>query len=150
MNAYGLFAVMTTTRPEIVIEGSDDGSTWKAYEFRYKAGDVGRRPPWVAPHQPRLDWQLWFAALGHYETEPWFQAFCQRLLAGSPTVLRLLAVDPFHGKPPRLLRAELYQYRFADAASRRRGAWWTRERVGDYSPVMTLDRSSIASTSAGR
>src|SRR5439155_11402649 len=63
VNGYGLFAVMTTTRPEIVIEGSDDGQTWLEYEFPYKVGDVRRRPPWVAPHQPRLDWQMWFAAL---------------------------------------------------------------------------------------
>ena len=60
---YGLFAVMTTTRPEIVFEGSDDGTKWEEYEFRCKPGDLRRPPPWVAPHQPRLDWQMWFAAL---------------------------------------------------------------------------------------
>src|SRR5262249_17007602 len=73
VNAYGLFAVMTTTRPEIVLEGSDDGTTWLEYEFKYKAGDLHRRPPWVAPYQPRLDWQMWFAALGRFEEERWFQ-----------------------------------------------------------------------------
>ncbi|MBI3785687.1 MAG: lipase maturation factor family protein, partial [Deltaproteobacteria bacterium] len=39
VNGYGLFARMTTTRPEIVLEGSDDGRTWKAYDFRWKPGD---------------------------------------------------------------------------------------------------------------
>ena len=65
VNSYGLFASMTTTRPEIIVEGSRDGVEWLAYEFRYKPGDLNRMPPVVAPHQPRLDWQMWFAALGH-------------------------------------------------------------------------------------
>src|SRR6202035_2036001 len=94
VNSYGLFANMTTIRPEIIVEGSDDGVQWKTYDFKYKAGDLKRRPPWVAPHQPRLDWQMWFAALGRYETERWFQSFCARLLEGSPEVLGLLERNP--------------------------------------------------------
>jgi len=135
VNSYGLFAVMTTERPEIVLEGSNDRQTWSAYEFKYKAGDVNRRPPWVAPHQPRLDWQMWFAALGRFDDEVWFQQFCARLLEGSPAVLRLLAYDPFGGRPPKFLRAVLYRYRFSAHGP----AWWTRERIGDYSPVMSLN-----------
>jgi predicted DCC family thiol-disulfide oxidoreductase YuxK len=138
VNTYGLFAVMTTTRTEIVIEGSDDGLTWSAYEFRYKPGDVGRPLPWVAPHQPRLDWQMWFAALGDWETEPWLHDFCARLLEGSPSVLRLVGDNPFQGRRPRYLRAVRYRYRFADAASGRRD-WWAREPLDDYSPVLSLD-----------
>src|SRR6202012_628457 len=64
VNSYGLFAVMTTTRPEIVIEGSDDGAPWQPYESRYNPGKLHRAPRWVQPLQPRLDWQMWFAALG--------------------------------------------------------------------------------------
>src|SRR5207342_2405185 len=101
VNGYGLFAVMTTTRDEIVVEGSDDGITWLEYEFAYKAGDVRRRPPWVAPHQPRLDWQMWFAALSRFDDEPWFQSFCARLLEGDGDVLKLLERDPFEGRKPR-------------------------------------------------
>ena len=143
VNSYGLFAVMTTTRPEIVVEGSDDGVTWLPYEFKYKAGDVRRGLSWVAPHQPRLDWQMWFAALGRYEGEFWFQSFCARLLEGSPSVLGLLAYDPFHGRPPRLVRGVFYQYHFADAATRARdGVWWTRERFGSYSPVLSLGQTT--------
>ncbi len=139
VNRYGLFAVMTTTRPEIIVEGSDDGERWLEYEFAYKAGDVRRRPPWVAPHQPRLDWQMWFAALGRYDDEPWFQNFCARLLEGSPEVLRLLERDPFRGRPPRYIRGVLYRYHFSDAMARRQdGVWWTRERLGVFSPVMSL------------
>src|SRR5262249_58654323 len=113
VNTYGLFAVMTTSRPEIIVEGSNDGEQWMPYEFAYKAGDVRRRPPWVAPHQPRLDWQMWFAALGDASGEPWFQRFCRQLLAGSSDVLRLLAYDPFAGRPPKYIRAVLYQYHYA-------------------------------------
>jgi lipase maturation factor 1 len=142
VNGYGLFAVMTTTRDEIVIEGSDDGIGWQEYEFPYKAGDLRRAPPWVAPHQPRLDWQMWFAALSRFDDEPWFQAFCVRLLEGSPDVLRLLARDPFQGHPPRSVRGVLYRYHFSDAAARRQGVWWTRERLGLYSPVLTLRAAS--------
>jgi len=78
INTYGLFAVMTTSRPEIIVEGSDDGLTWKTYEFKWKPGDLARRPGFAAPHQPRLDWQMWFAALGTYNEQTWFLPFCAR------------------------------------------------------------------------
>ncbi len=140
VNSYGLFAVMTTTRPEIIVEGSDDGTNWSAYEFRYKAGDLKRRPPWIAPFQPRLDWQMWFAALGSFNQDLWFQAFCARLLEGSPDVLALIERDPFSGKPPRYLRAQLRQYHFTDGATRRSsGAWWRSEALGEYSPVLSIE-----------
>jgi hypothetical protein len=139
INSYGLFATMTTSRPEIIVEGSDDGVHWKTYDFKYKAGDLKRRPPWVAPHQPRLDWQMWFAALGRYETEPWFQNFCVRLLEGSPDVLGLLDRNPFPVHPPAYVRAVLRQFHFSDASARRNaGVWWTDQRLGDYSPVLSL------------
>jgi hypothetical protein len=140
VNAYGLFAVMTPTRPEIVVEGSNDGETWSAYEFKYKPGDPSRRPPWVAPHQPRLDWQMWFAALGRAEGAPWFQRFCVRLLQGSPDVLRLLDRNPFPDRPPRLVRGTLYRYRFADGPTHRAtGVWWTRELLGPFLRPLSLD-----------
>lgn len=138
VNSYGLFAVMTTTRPEIIVEGSDDGQTWLAYEFPYKPGDVERAPRWVAPYQPRLDWQMWFAALGSYQQNPWFARFLQRLLEGSPDVLALLAENPFPDAPPRYVRAVLYEYRFSAALAE--GAWWQRTEVGLYAPVVTLNR----------
>jgi lipase maturation factor 1 len=136
VHAYGLFAVMTTSRPEIVIEGSNDGETWKPYEFRYKPGDPGRAPPVVAPHMPRVDWQLWFAALSRPERHPWFRMLLQRLLEGSPPVLSLLAHNPFPGGPPRYIRAQLYDYRF----SRQRPGWWRRELRGSYYPAVSLVR----------
>jgi len=137
VNGYGLFAVMTTTRPELVLEGSADGVTWLPYEFKYKPGRVDSRLPWAAPHQPRLDWQMWFAALGSYEQDAWVEAFCQRVLEGSPPVLELLSANPFAGKPPAWLRIMRYDYRFTDRETwRRSGAVWARTLVGPYSPVI--------------
>jgi predicted DCC family thiol-disulfide oxidoreductase YuxK len=139
INSYGLFAVMTTTRPEIVVEGSNDGVTWLAYEFKCKPGGLNRQPPWVAPHQPRLDWQMWFAALGDYQSDPWIVRFMARLLQGSPEVLRLLGHNPFPEGPPRYVRAQLYQYSFTTPAEKKStGAWWSRELKGVYVPVLSL------------
>jgi hypothetical protein len=142
VNSYGLFAVMTTTRDEIVVEGSSDGVTWLPYEFRYKPGEVSRRPPWVAPHQPRLDWQMWFASLTTFDTVPWFQTFCLRLLEGTPDVLALLAHNPFPDRPPRYVRGGLYRYHFG------RDTWWTREPIGAYSPVMEIQRGQSSQRSS--
>jgi lipase maturation factor 1 len=139
LNSYGLFRVMTTSRPEIVVEGSSDGVNWRPYTFKYKIGDPDVPPPIVAPHQPRLDWQMWFAALSDVQEEPWFTNFLVRLLQGSPPVLRLLKTNPFPGLPPRYIRATLFDYRFTTAGERKKtGAWWSREEKGLYCPVLTL------------
>jgi lipase maturation factor 1 len=145
VSGYGLFAVMTTTRPEIVIEGSDDGAAWKAYEFKWKPGDPTRPPRYCMPHQPRLDWQMWFAALGDYRRSPWFVAFLARLLENARPVVDLLRINPFHAAPPRYVRATVYRYQFSNLATRRAtGEWWRRERLGLYCPVLT--RSTEAGT----
>lgn len=137
LNNYGLFAVMTTSRPEIIIEGSSDGETWQAYEFRWKPGLLSRRPPLVAPHQPRLDWQMWFAALGDYRRNPWLIDFMFRLLEGSPQVESLLAHNPFPDAPPRFIRATVYDYHFSDFNDTS-GNWWRRDVQGLYLPVLSL------------
>ena len=139
---YGLFAVMTTTRPEIIVEGSQDGSTWKAYEFFDKPGDLSRRPPWVAPFQPRLDWQMWFAALSAAASDRWVVALARRLLEGSPDVVGLFAHAPGNGRAPRYVRALLYDYRFTDRATRAStGRWWSRQMLGPYLPPLVLDQA---------
>ena len=139
VNRYGLFAVMTTRRLEISIEVSDDGVRWREYPFRWKPGDVTKRPAFVAPYHPRLDWQMWFAALSEFGRDRWFLAFCRALLEGSPSVRALLGRDPLPGAPPRYVRALAWDYHFSDAAARRAtGAWWTRELVGAYGPALAL------------
>jgi len=139
LNSYGLFSVMTPKRLEILIEGSENGKEWRPYHFRYKPGDLDQPPRRVAPHQPRLDWQMWFAAFSDYRYNAWFIALLIRLLEGRPEVLALLQNDPFSPKPPRFIRAVLYEYHFTDFATRRRtGHWWRREKKWFYCPVLSL------------
>lgn len=133
LNNYGLFAVMTNPRPELIFEGSDDGRTWLPYELPHKPGDPARRPTWVAPHQPRLDWQLWFAALGPPAQNPWVLGLCEQMLRGNTTVLSLFAVNPFPAKPPRQIRVVRYEYHFTDLPTRRRtDQWWRRTPLDFY------------------
>jgi predicted DCC family thiol-disulfide oxidoreductase YuxK len=140
INGYGLFAVMTTQRREIIVQGSDDGLNWKAYGFGYKPGPVHRAPPWVAPYMPRLDWQMWFAALDGTERSPWFGNFLFRLLQGSPPVLDLLDERPvFSGGRPRYVRALADAYTFTTPAQKKNtGDWWKTEPRAIYYPQASL------------
>ncbi len=143
VNSYGLFANMTTTRSEIIVEGSNDAVSWRPYEFKYKPGRLDRMPAWIAPLQPRLDWQMWFAALGSYRKNVWFVNFVARLLQGEPRVLRLLDNNPFRDHPPRFVRAVVYEYHFTDPRTRAQtGQWWTRTPAGGYLPAVSLDSLS--------
>ena len=138
VNSYGLFAVMTTTRPEIIIEGSNDRTDWREYSFPYKPGELHRPLPLVAPHQPRLDWQMWFAALGTFSENRWVGNLMYRLLTGDPTVIKLLDPPPF-AKPPRYMRALLYNYTFTTPQERAQtGAVWKRELRGTWFGPVSL------------
>jgi lipase maturation factor 1 len=140
VNSYGLFRQMTRDRKEIVIEGSADGIDWRPYEFKWKPGDLMRAPGWCAPHQPRLDWQMWFAALGSYRQNPWFVQTVISLLHGKPKVIALFERNPFPETPPRFIRATFYRYRFTTAEERRQtGAWWKRQELGEYLPSVSLE-----------
>jgi len=138
VSSYGLFAVMTTQRQEIVIEGSSDGVEWREYAFRYKPGDVSHGPPWNIPHQPRLDWQMWFAALDDPRRLGWFSRFLEKLLKNEPAVTALLASNPFPDKPPQYIRAQFYDYTFTSREEKSRGLWWQRRSVGLYFPAVRL------------
>jgi predicted DCC family thiol-disulfide oxidoreductase YuxK len=149
-NSYGLFRTMTTTRPEIEIEASEDGETWRAVAFRYKAGDPGRAPRFVAPHMPRLDWQMWFAALRAEglasdpeatrvwldDEDVWLRRLLVALLQGEPSVQELLGPAPFGAERPKYVRLVLWEYRFTD----RGGAWWSRSRVSVLAGPLALSR----------
>jgi hypothetical protein len=133
-NGYGLFRTMTLARPEIVLEGSADGVNWREYEFPHKAGDLYRRPTLVAPFQPRLDWQMWFAALSPQHYSYLLERLMRRVLEGEPAVLTLLEKNPFAAEPPRYVRLSFYDYhftRFEDQGA----AWWKRDLKGSTQPL---------------
>ena len=137
-SSYGLFAVMTVDRFEFIIEGSNDLKTWQPYEFRWKPGDPSLPPQQAAPHQPRLDWQMWFAALNPAFIEPWLKSLLIRLLEGSPSVVALFRSAPFREAPPACIRLVVYRYHFTDWADKRAsGKWWQRSEIGKSAP-MTL------------
>ncbi|MGI9087905.1 MAG: lipase maturation factor family protein [Chthoniobacterales bacterium] len=139
VNGYGLFRVMTRDRPEIIFEGSADAFDWQPYEFKWKPGDLQRPPQWNAPHQPRLDWSMWFAALGSQRDRAVVERLAQRLLENQPAVLGLLARNPFPRTPPQFVRAEIFDYHFTTVDERRAtGAWWKRQFRGEYLPIVSL------------
>lgn len=147
VGSYGAFGGVTKRRFEIVLEGTDGDpalpeTRWKEYEFKGKPGDPLRRPPQISPYHLRLDWLMWFAAMSPSPDPyryPWFVPFVRKLLEGDREVLALLRTNPFPDKPPRFVRAGRWEYRFTTPAERRAtGAWWTRERVGEYLPPASL------------
>jgi len=148
-NSYGLFAVMTTERPELIFEGSNDRVAWAEYRFKWKAGDLNKRPTFCAPHLPRLDWQLWFAGLDPQGNTPVIEGLVRGILRGSKPVMALMDGDPFAGHPPRYVRVKLYQYRFTSAPDgSRTGDWWERTDTGQQTEAYTIG-SVPASDSSG-
>jgi hypothetical protein len=142
VNSYGLFAVMTTTRPEIILEGSNDQVTWTEYSFRFKPGNLHRALPLIAPYQPRLDWQMWFAALGNYRNNTWVGGLVYRLLLAEPQVSALLDPSPFP-KPPHYMRALLYDYDFSSPAERAQtGVVWHRRLLGVWLKPVSIQPSA--------
>ena len=129
VNGYGPFAVMTTERRELQIEGSRDGMNWSTYGFRYKPDAYDQPLGWNIPHQPRLDWQFWFAALGDPAAQPWLAAFLQRLRENSAPVLGLLRHNPFPDEPPRYVRVVVERYHFTSPDERAlNGRIWRQDR----------------------
>jgi hypothetical protein len=145
VNSYGAFGSITRPRYEVIVEGTaaetvTSDTKWLEYEFKAKPGDVMRGPPQIAPYHLRLDWLMWFAGFTPYPYEPWFVNFMAKLLQNDSGTLSLIARNPFADKPPRHVRALLYEYHFTTPAERRStGAWWKRQLRGDYFPVVSLD-----------
>ncbi|MBT5954198.1 DUF393 domain-containing protein [bacterium] len=138
---YGLFAVMTKERKEVVIQASVDGDVWEEYEFKWKPGDLASAPKWAFPHQPRLDWQLWFSALSSIENNSWMYSYFARLIQGSDPVLSLMGPSPFGDKKPKYIQAQLYDYTFTEKDDMKgTGYWWKRTYLGSYSPALQLSQ----------
>jgi hypothetical protein len=145
VNTYGAFGTVGRERDEIIFEGTDDalitGDTkWQEYQFRAKPGDPDRRPPFVAPYQPRIDWQIWFAAMASPADYPWTFHFVWKLLHNDPGTLSLLANNPFPDAPPHYIRARLYRYRFAPIGE---DACWKREPIREWLPGLSTDNQQF-------
>src|SRR5262249_17590943 len=132
VNTYGAFGSITHTRYEVVVEGTEDAvptpaSKWREDEFKGKPNDPMRRPPHIPPYHLRLDWLMWFAAMGRYTEHPWFVNFVAKLLQGDRDVLGLLRSNPFPASRPRYVRARIYEYHFTTPEERSRTkSWWKR------------------------
>ena len=143
VNSYGAFGSVGRERRELVIEGTRDleptpRARWLAYELPFKPGDPKRALPIVAPLSPRLDWQLWFAAMSSAEDEPWLINLVWKLLHADSGLRRLFAHDPFGDRPPRFIRILRYRYQFA---ARGADATWTRQLEGYWLPPLPADDS---------
>ncbi|MAS94540.1 MAG: hypothetical protein CMO55_15180 [Verrucomicrobiales bacterium] len=144
VSGYGLFRTMTTERPEIILEGSRDGITWFQYDFAWKVDDLSDRPKFVAPHQPRVAWQFWFAALEkrfdyRSRNSAWIESLVLKLLRGDENVNALLKTNPFPDTPPAYIRGRLFNYEFTSREERERtGDWWNRVAAGEYLPKVSL------------
>lgn len=142
VNTYGAFGSVTKSRREIILEGTsdekpDESAQWLEYEFKCKPGDVRRAPCVVSPYHYRLDWQMWFAAMGDVRQSPWVIRLVEKLLEGDEKILGLMGKNPFPEKPPKFIRAQLYEYRmtrFKDHSP----DWWRREKIGTFLPPLSL------------
>eukprot|EP00927_Polykrikos_kofoidii_P006842 TRINITY_DN12776_c0_g2_i1.p1 TRINITY_DN12776_c0_g2~~TRINITY_DN12776_c0_g2_i1.p1 ORF type:complete len:897 (+),score=113.76 TRINITY_DN12776_c0_g2_i1:211-2901(+) len=169
---WGALPPSVVAVPGLVVEGSDDGQRWREIPFRYTPGNTTKQPRRTAPHQPRLDWQMWFAALGSYQNNPWFVHLIYKLLAGGGPALELLDVDAYTWKdrdPPKLIRAILFHYDFtrldtpwarsipgtkllpvrSNKQEKVWKQWWTRSSQGTYLPPVSEESLSEVIRSQG-
>jgi hypothetical protein len=143
VNTYGAFGSVGRERTNVVFEGTDavvpdERAEWKAYPYRALPVDPLQRPPQIAPYQPRLDWQMWFASMSTPGEYPWTLHLVWKLLHNDPGALSLFGGNPFPDAPPRFVRATLYRYAFAPPGNPE-GAWWQREPIGAWLPPISRD-----------
>jgi len=116
----GLGEPSVVARPEIIIlaqfeeDTASNSTTWTELNFRWKPGNINQRPLQVAPHQPRLDWRMWFAALGKYNHNPWLISLIDRLLQNCPDAINLLNEEDIVAGRKRIarIRSQLFVYDF--------------------------------------
>jgi len=144
VNSYHLFASITRERiePELqtLAQGSadddaepldtaaDDGR-WTPQYLWHKPGDPSRAPDFVAPHQPRVDFQLWFYGLAFRRREPTYVSTLVERMCEDPAAVQPLFRQPLPPHPA-AVRIVYWRYVFTSRAEQRAtGAWWRRARV---------------------
>ena len=147
VNTYGAFGSVGEERLNVVFEGTTNDTTgnkatWKPYIYKYLPVLLNKRPPQVAPYQPHLDWQMWFAAMSTADQYPWTFNLTWKLLHNDPGAISLFDGNPFPGGPPRYVRATLYRYHFAKPGSPQ-GLYWTREEIGEWIPAVSADDARL-------
>jgi len=148
VNTYGAFGSVGQERLNVVFEGTTDDTTnnkatWKPYIYKGLPVLLNQRPPQIAPYQLHFDWQMWFASMSTADQYPWTYNLVWKLLHNDPCAVGLFAANPFPNKPPKYIRAVLYRYHLAPA-SNPQGLWWTREVIGDWIPVVSVDNQQLA------
>ncbi len=147
VNTYGAFGSVGRERPVIIFEGTDSAdpamaTDWKEYPYVGSPWDPKLRPPFIAPYQPHLDWQLWFAAMATYREYPWTLNLAWKLLHNDSATLGLFAGNPFPDHPPRYVRAILYNYHFAKPGNPEH-VYWTRDQPSLWLPALSVDSPEL-------
>ena len=143
VNTYGAFGTVGRERMNVIFEGTmdddpSDQANWQPYIYKGLPVLTDKQPPQVAPYHLRLDWQMWFAAMSVPEEYPWTYHLIWKLLHNDAQALSLFKEEPFPGKPPKYVRAVLYQYQFAEPGNKE-GFLWNRRRISDWIPAMSAD-----------
>lgn len=146
VNTYGAFGTVEQQRSNVVFEGtmdedSTDNANWKSYVYKGLPVELDRRPPQIAPYQLRLDWQMWFASMSTPDEYPWTLNLVWKLLHNDPGIVNLFANNPFPDKPPKYIRAVLYNYKFVKP--RNKGLWWDRRKISIWLPAMSVKDQSL-------
>jgi hypothetical protein len=147
VNTYGAFGSVGKERLNVVFQGTaalrpDDKAVWKDYPYLALPVALDKRPVQIAPYQPRIDWQMWFAAMGTPDQYPWTLHLIWKLLHNDPGALSLMGPNPFADKPPRYIRATLYRYQFVPPGNPG-GLWWKREALGLWLPPLSADNNKL-------
>ena len=147
VNTYGAFGSVGEERYNVIFEGTMDDTTggkarWQPYLYKGLPVLLDKQPPQIAPYQLRLDWQMWFASMSTASQYSWTYNLVWKLLHNDPDAISLFNGNPFPGKPPRFIRAEIYSYRFAKPGNAQ-GHWWEREPLGEWIPPVSADNQSL-------
>uniref|UniRef100_A0A2M4ALV9 Lipase maturation factor n=2 Tax=Anopheles triannulatus TaxID=58253 RepID=A0A2M4ALV9_9DIPT len=144
VNQYGRHLTkMRPIRREIILEYTDDlNGTWQEYGFDYKPWTVERASslPYAGLYFPRFDFKFYDGAASKLDAQRWFYPMVLRLLQHQQPVLDLFDGRHVPSKAPRFIRASLYQFSYTRLSTKSTsGAFWKRERLGDYFSVFSLN-----------